>query len=148
MAEIVNVNSIAHGLLYAVASDQTIVDSGYNVFLEPLDNVDVNLFPWVGIYWNGIQLPPGPISAGQIRDVSIDLSVYVRAENAGGRLQAVDALHRALGPVLTAIHCNLTLKGSVDQVEAIAAEVFDVNRESDDWIQAAHILVTAVKQVQ
>ena len=147
MPDLLYVNSIAHGLLYAVASDQTIVDSGYSVYLEPIDNEDVNLFPWVGIYWVGVQLPPGPISAGQVRDVTVDLSMIVRAENAGSRLQAVDALHRALGPVLTAVHCNLTLKGSVDQVEAISAEVFDVNRQADDWIQAAHISITAVKQV-
>lgn len=148
MPDILYVNSIAHGLLYSVTSDQTIIDSGFNVRLEPLDNEDINLFPWIGIYWNGAQLPPGPISAGQIRDVTIDLSMFVRVSNAGGRLEAVDALHRALGPVLTAVHCNYTLKGSVDEIQSISTEVFDVNRESDDWIQAAHIQITAIKQVQ
>jgi hypothetical protein len=145
---ILNVNSIAHGLLYAVASDQTIVDSAFAVELEPLDNVDVSRSPWVGLYWGRASLPPGPISAGQVRDVEIELEAIVRVQQAGSRLEAVDALHRALGPVLTAIHCNPTLLGSVGQIMDIAVEPFEVNRAEDDWIQAAHILITAVHQVQ
>ena len=148
MPDIIHVNSIAHGLLYAVASNAVVVNSGFHVYLEPLDNMDVNLFPWCGIYWDGARLPAGPISAGQIRDVECDLSIIVRAENAGSRLEAVDALHRALGPVLTAIHCNHTLTGVVDEITQIQTTVFDVSRESDDWIQAAHILITANVQVQ
>ena len=143
----IHVNSIAHGLLYAVASDATIVNSGFYVELEPLDAMDMSRVPWVGVYWGGAQLPPGPASAGQIRDITVELSCIVRAGNAGGRWQAVDALHRALKPVLTAIHCNHTLLGSVENITAISVETFDVNREADDWIQAAHILITAELQV-
>ena len=147
MSEILHVNSIAHGFLYTVGSFAAVVNSGITVELEPLDNLDESRFPWVGLYLDGVRLPPGPISAGRMRDVEIDLSAYVRASNAGSRLQATDALYRVLGPVLTAIHCDQTLTGAVHEISRIEVTPFEVNRSSDDWIQAAHILITAHVQV-
>lgn len=148
MADIVHVNSIAYGFLYAVSSFAAVVNSSMAVELEPLSNEDINVSPWVGLYIDAVRLPAGPISAGQIRDVEVDLIATVRVQNAAGRLQAMDALYRALGPVLTAVHCNYTLSGAVQEISSIEVAPLLGDKTEDDWIQAAHILITAVTQVQ
>src|SRR3990167_6802398 len=107
------VNSMMYALYTSIASDAAIVSSGYTVELEPVNAGDLNISPWVGVYFIDAQLVPGAMG-GQQFDAVMDMSVVVRASDAGGRVASIQALQAALPPVWTAIWCNLTLGGAVE----------------------------------
>ncbi len=137
------VNSIAYGLLYSVASDTTIINSGYSVYLEPIDDEDIAQMPWVGIYLDGIDIEPARFGGPPTWDATLIFSMILRHHNTQGRLESIDALYRALDPVLTAVNSNKTLKGTVEIVNAITVEPFEMSRDDENFVQAMEIRLTA-----
>lgn len=142
-----DVTSVHWALFTAIASDATVVNSGFTVQFEPLDNQDFARSPWVGVYLDNVEMLPGAMGGLQW-DTALDFSVLVSAHDANGRVAAIQALQRAIPPVLTAIHCNITLGGQVDVIDRIAFVPQDVNRKDEDFVQFYEIQVVAKKQVR
>ena len=137
------INSMAYGLLFSVASDTTVINSGYHVFLEPIDDEDIALMPWVGIYLATVAIQPVLVSGPAQWNATVGFSIIVRNEDVNGRLESIDALYRSIDPVISAVNSNKTLKGSVQVVDAITFEPFEVGREDENFIQAMQINIQA-----
>lgn len=137
-----HVDSIMNALYTSIASDAAIVSSGFVVELEPVNQGDMNIGLWCGVYFIDAPFAPGAMG-GQQFDGVVDMSVVVRATDAGGRAASILALQRAVKPVLTAIWCNLTLGGTVDVIDTINIQPFEIQRSTEDFIQSYEIQLAA-----
>ena len=129
----IHVNSIAHSLFTTLASDSTLVDSGFTVQLSAPFPTDPGLTPWVGVYADDVTFDPWRLGGPQPWKAEILLMVVVQEQSLAGGLDANDRLHRALFPVLAAVNSNKNLDGTVRIINEIAIEPLERVLAEDDY---------------
>ncbi len=136
------IESISNALFVAIASDSTIVNSGFTVVHEDAFRADGGIYPWVGIYTGEFQILPHVVSGNKPWEANIDLDIIVAeqsmesGQNAGLRLSAAQSL------VLAVVNSNKNLDGQVQIINSIVGSPIERPHDTEDTVYANLITCT------
>ena len=136
------VESISNALFTAIASDSTIVNSGFIVVHEEAFRSDGGLFPWAGVYAGEFIIEPFLASAAQPWQATIDLDVIVAEQSMGSGNEAAMRLSAAQRLVLTVVNSNKNLDGTVQIITNIAVTPIERPHDTEDTVYANLITLT------
>jgi len=136
------VNSISHSLLTTISSDQTLVNSGVNVFKEEPLNTNPDLTPWVGVYTLDHQISPYRSNINQPWMAELKFLLVLQDVSFESPEKAQNLLDELWTSVFTAVNSNRSLNGTVLQIKEFSIEPQrDIVEES--YFFGYNVLITA-----
>ncbi|MCH8074898.1 MAG: hypothetical protein IIC13_18800 [SAR324 cluster bacterium] len=139
----IHVNSITAALLNAMAGDGVLVSSGFTVQEGEVFNQDINMTPWVGIYYGHLDIDPHTLGGTRPWAGNLELFVYVQQGSHRSGQEATRLLSMAQGAVLDVIDADKNLGGAVQRITGMEIAPFQRELEDDSWLFTNEITLKA-----
>lgn len=111
-------------------------------------NEDPGLCPWVGVYRDTVRFETKTVGYGMgARDQHIELVVAVQQSDASSGQACEDRLEELLASIGGAILDDVTLRGTVRNVESMETRYADYKKVGGSFMQTAVIYLTVVVSI-
>lgn len=139
----IHVNSVTAALHDRLASDPVLVSSGFTVQEGETFNRDLNLTPWVGLYYGHLTVEPHTVGGALPWEATLELFLYVQqASHRSGR-EATRLLGTAQAAVLAVLNAERTLGGTVEMLTGLEVAPFQRDLDEDSWLFTNEIALRA-----
>lgn len=137
------VNSVTATLHNLLAADPVMASSGFTVQEGETFNQDLNLTPWVGVYYGNLNLAPHTIGGSQPWGAELEVFLYVQEGSHRSGQEATRLLGQAQAVVLNALNGDKHMGGAVRIIKALDITPFQRDLAEDSWLFTNEIALKA-----
>lgn len=141
-------NSVMNAIFTILSSNSVIVDSGINIDLNLLRELDPNRMPWIGIYNASVSVEPHRVQRPNPWLVTYNPQLIILNSQFNFNQEEVqDTLDKTLTIALSAINCHdnhgRTLNDTVDAIKGFEIEPFEQDFDEDNTLLGYAVTIIA-----
>ena len=140
----IHVNSVTSALFTMMSSDAVLVSSGFTIQEGEAFNRDVNLTPWVGIYYGDMSIDPHTLGGDRPWQADLELFLYVQESSHRSGQEATRMLAMSQRRVLDVLNADKTLGDSVQILGSLAVSPFQRDLHGDTWLFTNEIAIKTI----